>query len=231
MQLDRKLGFLVAVYHTFETWAGDVPVSCKPGCADCCTRNVTATTLEAFYLLSELPEAQTWMEKINKIVDLPRFQPAMTLNTLASCLRDGGEPPEEVSDPAWWPCPFLDAKGLCGVYDRRPFGCRCFHSATACGTEGLSTPDMFIMTVSQVMLQFLEQVDQPGYAGNFIDLVRAMMAAGGADAYAEGRLSISEPGVQPCRSIPLLLVPPEDQMRIRPYLETLQRLYREWFSR
>lgn len=37
---------LLQIYDHFDTWARDFDFACKEGCATCCTRSVTMTTLE-----------------------------------------------------------------------------------------------------------------------------------------------------------------------------------------
>ncbi len=133
MNLDTKLIVLNQIYKIYDEFAETLDVACKQHCAQCCTRNVTLTTLEGYkiadYLISN--GKSDLFAKLKDESDKKRFQPLTTTNQLAEICMRGQEPPEEENDPSWGSCPFL-TNNECPVYPVRPFGCRCFVSKQNC---------------------------------------------------------------------------------------------------
>ena len=48
MNLAKKLVVLEQIYEIYDNFAKGLDVACKKYCANCCTRNVTMTTLEGY---------------------------------------------------------------------------------------------------------------------------------------------------------------------------------------
>ena len=106
MQADRS-----ELIDDFErTILGENIVSCKEGCTSCCYHPLLVTILEAIPIYGSLVERGHWVpslkEKLRKVASLTT---GMDLSVwLLSKIA----------------CPLLSPKGLCTVYDARPFACR-----------------------------------------------------------------------------------------------------------
>jgi hypothetical protein len=147
----------------------------------------------------------------------------VTINQLAEICMNGQYPPDEEADPAWSPCPLL-ADQECPVYAFRPFGCRCMVSAQNCRETGWADMDPFTLTVNNVVLQYIEQIDADGYTGNLSDLLVFMASEDHRQMYRKGQLSPLPPNLIPNRRMKALMVPPEHQQRIQPILQAIHRI-------
>ena len=215
--INAKLKILDEIYAIYDRYHTSLSLSCTRGCATCCTRNVTLTTLEGHNILNSLSKNQE--EKILKAVFQnrrgKRFLPEITLNGMAQCLIEGKEIPSE-DYPLKDNCPLLD-HDLCTIYPVRPFGCRCFISKRNCAETGAADVDPFVVTVNNVFIQFIEHVDADGYTGNLTDTLLFQLdkanKAPSPDpkAYA---LVKNQP-------IPMLLIPPEHREKITGILSQL----------
>ena len=99
-----------------------------------------------------------------------RYRPAVTLNHMAAFCMQGLDLPEEVNDPAAGSCPCLEAD-LCPLYAVRPFGCRAMLSTRPCVQGGQAHMPPFILSLNNVIMQYLEAIDRPGGWGNLIDVL------------------------------------------------------------
>lgn len=222
----RYLRALQALYRIHDGLIEPRNLACTKGCSTCCTRQVTLTSLEGFYILESLEQGarQTALERIHGQKHLKHGIPGLTINGMAELCRKGEDVPDEDSDPAWGPCPLLD-DGLCTVYPFRPFACRCMVSDSPCGESGLADMGAFLMTVSNVFMQYLEHLDQKGLTANLSDLLPALAEA---ETYAAYRLtgSMDARGLGFLKNLPLsvLMVPPEHRDRLRPILDDLQKI-------
>ena len=216
--------FLDRAYALYETFAKSLDVACKPGCSHCCTRDVTVTTLEAYRVFKALEENGN-LALIRKVLadDQRRFQPVITTNQLAELCASDGETPPEDPPVSQNPCPLLD-HGLCSIYAHRPFGCRCFVSASNCGENQFADVDPFVLTVNTIFMQFIEHMDTPGLFGNFSDVLGFLDSEPHRKTYESGCISKLPQGMVFNRPIPVLMIPPEDRDRIRPLLAGLQNL-------
>jgi len=117
----RQLAVLDQLYKIYNQYIDTLDIACKKFCADCCTCNVTMTTLEAYKIISalDLDSRQTMLEKLNQQMEKQRFTPKITTNQLADICLSDDDPPEEVIDPSWGPCPLL-TDNACPVYDLMP---------------------------------------------------------------------------------------------------------------
>lgn len=213
---------LEKIYRIYREMPPSADTACDKGCATCCTRNVTLTTLEAFFLIEgSAPDLRSELLKtIASAIDGKRLIPAVTINTMAELCMEGRELPEEECDPSWGPCPVLQ-NSVCPVYTKRPFACRCMVSSAVCSATGFADMDDYTVTVNNVMMQYIEHIDAGGFTGNYSDMLLLMGDEKNRRAYEEGRLQIPESGFVANRPVKALMVPPEHRDRIRPVLEAL----------
>jgi len=138
------------------------------------------------------------------------------------CVAD--EPlPHENCDPDWGPCPLLTDEA-CPIYPVRPFSCRCMVSKQACKETGYAGMDEFVLTVNNVFLQFIEQVDQGGCFGNLTDVLLLLESGEGQKSCREGSLDCEAHGLIPNEPAKILMVPPEHRLKIQPILVSLQNI-------
>ncbi|GAB6096507.1 hypothetical protein JCM14469_27600 [Desulfatiferula olefinivorans] len=222
----RTLAALAALYRIHDRLTGTWAPACTRGCSTCCTRNVTLTSLEAFYLLDGLdPETRSGLlDRIAARRHLRRLTPAITINTMADLCMKGLPVPDEDSDPAWGPCPLLD-EGLCTVYDRRPFACRSMVSLTPCGPGGMADMTELMMTVGTVFMQYLEHLDPNGCFANLSDLLPLLSETGAMAAYRRsGTCAAPDERFLKNRPLSVLMIPPDQREALRPILMEFQTL-------
>jgi Fe-S-cluster containining protein len=208
----RRLKLLLEIYRRHDEFISGFDTVCRKSCAHCCTRNVTATSLEAQLILNHW-EAASEPDGLALVRDAgcgPRFQPRTTLNQLADMCTRGLDIPDESADPAAGPCPFLQTN-TCRIYGVRPFGCRAMVSQSDCGKTGEANMPDFALTVNNVFLQYIEALDEAGVQGNLIDV---LLFAASPEA---------DPPVIRNHPLSVLMVPPEHRHRIRPLMEALSR--------
>lgn len=132
-RLDRHLpelyrhydGFVQAVLAT-----GEERISCSKGCSHCCSHYVTSVEpYELLFLHGRIREDARYP---GRIIALHR-RVGLFKSLLKSADDDDALAEEE--DKALYryylrgqPCPFLQAGGVCGVYESRPMSCRMFYS-------------------------------------------------------------------------------------------------------
>lgn len=225
MGIEARLGVLEKIYGIYDSFTAGRKVACKKYCADCCTCNVTLTTLEGYEIAQHLIDAGGGerLERLRESSDPKRYRPSMTFNGLAETCARGDEPPADACDPAWGACPFLDG-GECLIYDKRPFGCRCMVSKTNCRESGFADMDPLVLTVNHVCLQFVEHVDARGFSGNLTDVLRFMASADNRRAFCENRLGTVPLGLIPNRPIKVLMVPPEHRDETGPVINALMNI-------
>ena len=189
---------LQALYTFYDEFTTNLPVSCGPGCATCCSLNVSVTSLEVRFLRQHPALAKhSLQEAITAALGRPYFSPSFTTNELAEACLSRKQPPEETGLHASGQCPFLGKDSLCQVYANRPFSCRAMLSTCRCTQDGEAVMAPFIYTVNLAMYQMIEHLDQKGTSGNMLDF------------WAE------KPRTLPNRSIPGFLVAPEEKNRFR----------------
>ena len=222
------LDVLQQLYKIHDDFTGHLDLACAKGCAACCTRNVTLTSLEAALLIrrlnSDMPDR--WQPMLSAAAELPRFQPKVTINQLADlCIND--EPiPEEEMDPQAGPCPLLK-DDICTVYDVRPFGCRAMVSATVCSMDNPAEMPEFALTANNVFLQYLEAADSHGVSGNLIDVL-LHLDKNEDDAMDIRRfVQYKSRRVLANRSMSVLMIPPEHREPITPWLERIQAVFQQ----
>lgn len=220
----QKLTVLEAMYTRHEHILESFELACTEGCSVCCTRNVSLTSLEAFFLLEGLePEDRDMaLSRIKNRMDQKRMIPAITINHMADLCMRGEDLPEEDSDPDWGPCPLLEA-GRCTVYPVRPFACRCMVSSENCAMSGMADMDEFLVTVNNVFMQYLEHIDQGSTSANISDMLLALEDPKVRDAYRMSGTLDNEgsSGFLKNQEITILMVPPEYRERINDILSEL----------
>ena len=225
MDFEKKIYVLDQIHAVYDRFSADLPVACRPSCCHCCTGNVTVTTLEGCLIVDRVKNLnqQEILNKIEKSGSLRRFQPKMTTNKFAELCAKGKAVPEENTDSSWGECPLLE-DSMCPIYKIRPFGCRCFVSKQPCGDTGFADVDPFVLSVNTLFLQFIEHIDADGYSANLTDMLRIMQSDTRSEQYRKGRLQIADEAFIPNQPISVYFIPPEHQRKIKPILESLQRI-------
>ncbi len=195
--------------------------ACRQGCAGCCTCNVTVTSLEVAFLFSRLcsREKDKVAQKVKDNFPEKRYVPALTTNGFVQICMSGREAPEEENDPLWGQCPLLE-NNLCTVYESRPFGCRAMMSGVACERAGYARMPPRVLTLNNIFLQYIEQMDQSGIFGNLSDMILLFSDVGYTrpDPARPGRHFIRN------RKIPVLMIPPEDRNAMAPVIREITAL-------
>ena len=226
MDIAIKLAVLDQIYSIYDEFIAPYDTACKKYCSFCCTRNVTATTLEGYNIAQYLNSAEEMSFRYNRIENQAhkkRFQPLFTTNGFVELCEQGAELPEEENDYRWGQCPLLQNEH-CPIYAVRPFGCRCMISRYNCGENGYADMDPFVLTVNNVFLQYIEHVDADGYTGNLTDMLIFMKSRENRQNYAKRSQLILTEGLIPNQPLKRLMIPPEHITRIRPILDSLQNI-------
>lgn len=206
---DQQHTLLQTIYNAFAEWSARFPFACQKGCAACCTRSVTMTSLEGQGIMAHLVRAGRESE-----LAAPDFQPttngAARLTTngfVAAHLRD-----EAVEEPASWdmrPCPFLDHES-CTIYPVRPFGCRLFASLTPCAQTGAADMPPGYLAASTIMLQHIEHLDREGRWGTLVEVLTGLAGEGRTEGFGE-----------PTAPVPGFLIAPDERDAVEPLLHVL----------
>ena len=225
----RRIRLLEGLYAIHDRFTATIDsLACGLHCDDCCTRNVTMTTLEGTYLLDGLqPDVkQHLMAAVRRQVKLPRYRPAITTNTLARYCIEDREPPEETQPEDIIACPLL-ADRACPYYRRRPFGCRCFVSRRRCGDHGYADVDDWVLTANTVFLQTIENLDRPGCFGNFSDVLLALADGDTQPKGTQLPRACEAAGLLANQPTTALMIPPEHREKMQPLLEDIRALAAE----
>ncbi|QJA06659.1 hypothetical protein FVE67_07565 [Thermosulfurimonas marina] len=207
---EAKRELLEALYAFVEEEASRFDFRCEPGCSSCCTTQLYVTSLEARYLLEDLPPELR--QRLLSLSDYPR--PATSPNTMALLLMRGKEPPEDEPGEIR-PCPLLGSEGLCLVYPRRPLTCRVMFSRVRCSLSGQAEVPPEFLALASLLFQLLEELDAGGVYGHLTDVVRFL------EELEKGAPEVPE-WLSGNREAPdLAYLPEEDALR-----QALARLYR-----
>ena len=163
---------LKALYSCYDALTDHFSITCRPGCATCCSVNVTITSLESAYLNNHalLSEAKLTAD-IAAAQQRPHFIPTLTTNGLARYCLQQQDPPEEKGMHARGCCPLLGDDGLCRIYANRPFACRAMVSTRRCRQGGEAMMPPFLFTINLAFYQLIEHLDQAGISGNMLDML------------------------------------------------------------
>ena len=229
--LDR-LGKIYELYSkVMEERGGNEKAACAEGCSSCCTCNVTLTSLEAAFLADRL-DSQGQERAAGKLAARfpeKRYIPLLTTNGFARACMSGNEVPEEENDPSWGECPLLE-DGLCTVYPYRPFGCRAMMSEILCSRAGYAQMPPLVLTLNNIFLQYMEQMDVKGVTGNLSDLLLLFLDSkdlGGKNSDRKKKLARewkTQGKIIQNSKIPVLMVPPEHREIAGPVIRQITAL-------
>ncbi len=221
---NKKSEILKNLYKIYDDFISNQNLACEKHCSDCCTRNVTLTTLESLNILSHVNEKDSELIKnVKNDIDKKRFQPQITINGIAElCIERKNIPEDDINDEEMGVCPLLNDKS-CSIYEVRPFGCRCMVSTENCSTAGIAEMDPFILTVNNVFQQYIEHIDNNGYSGNLSDILLFLDEEDNFQKYIDNNLIETDLLVKN-RPAKMLMVPPEHKTKIQPVLESIQKV-------
>jgi Fe-S-cluster containining protein len=225
MDIDIKLAVLEQIYAAYDDFAANLDVACQRYCAQCCTCNVTLTTLEGYRIVEDMISSgqSHLLENLQGLLKSKRFQPQLTINGLAELCMQAKEPPEELSDPVWGPCALLKDDD-CPVYPVRPFGCRCMVSKQNCKETGYADMDPLVLTVNNVYLQYIEHIDANGFTGNLADILSFLAVKASRCEYGKDNLKSPPDRLIGNRPIKVLMIPPEHRLQLKPVLSRLNSI-------
>jgi Fe-S-cluster containining protein len=224
MDIKSRCDRLKSIYAIYDEFVAGTQKACRKHCALCCTCNVTGTTLEGWLIHDHFrsggADPAVILEALPLLAASRRFQPRMTINGMAALCMQGRELPDELNDPAAGRCPLIKGD-ICPIYEVRPFGCRAMLSTAACHIEAEACMPPLILSVNNIVMQFIEALDQPGASGNLIDLLLFFSDPAQRRAY-ECRQDPPWPQtLVPNQSIPVLMIPPEHRKVVQPLLRSL----------
>ncbi|MDZ7663830.1 MAG: hypothetical protein U5K27_00600 [Desulfotignum sp.] len=216
------------IYHLYDQIMGAAALACGPGCAGCCSCNVTLTSIEARWMTDRLPSSrrEPLLETITHRFPAKRYIPKMSANRFARlCMEDAdADLPEEENDPSWGNCPLLE-NDLCTVYDVRPFGCRAMVSETDCRDTGCAKMPPWILTVNNVFLQAIEHLDRNGYFGNLSDMLQLILSGNELTHHDMQHHDLKNSGLfVKNEPIKYLMIPPEHREQMAPIVRNLSHL-------
>lgn len=226
----ERMERLNRMYRLHQSAVQSFLAVCAPGCAVCCTCNVTLTSLECELLLAGMDQAkqQQLKTRVHTGRSIPRFQPGTTVNRMARQCMEGRDPETDTHDPGWGTCPLLTEDRCCSVYDQRPLACRMMISTRQCTLdEAARMPDRAV-TVNHLFMQAVEHLDSGGVSGNLTDMILSFDSSepvpsspgSGADmddVTDRQDMPVNEP-------MPVLMVPPEHREALTPMVQALSRL-------
>lgn len=222
VQIQKRLELLEKIYDIHDGFTLDAQAKCHKGCSACCTCNVTATTMEGLLIYDYLA-GQGQVERLkNMIVMAPpsRFQPRVTINQMVALCAEGKDLPEEINDPSAGICALLDGDS-CSLYPVRPFGCRAMLSSSDCRLGGEAQMPPFMLSVNNVIMQYIEAIDLPGGTGNLIDVLSVLSVDTLRHAYLAGKDLGGPLRFLFNRPFQVLMVPPEHRQSIGPLVQSL----------
>jgi hypothetical protein len=225
MDIKIKQKVLEKMYTIYENFVDHNDFACQKHCAHCCTENVSMTTLEGYSFLNNLDSSARTelMQKIKQQEGSKRFIPRITINGMADlCARDQ-KLPEEENDENGGRCPVLNFD-LCPLYSKRPFGCRCMVSRQNCGSVGYADMPSWVISVNNVLMQYIEHMDAKGFSGNFTDIMLFLNDPKNVDDYVKDRLGACPKLLLRNQPVYILMVPPEDRPRIEPLLNAIRSI-------
>ena len=229
MDIKNRLNRLKSIYAVYDAFITDARQACRKHCAWCCTCNVTATTLEGWLIHDHLRSGGTVtgtaMEALPDIAPASRFRPRVTINRMAQLCMQGRPLPDEPIDPAAGRCPLIE-EDVCPIYEVRPFGCRAMVSTVACDLGGEASMPPLILSVNNIVMQFIEALDQPGATGNLIDVLQYLSDPDRRRAYEKQEDPAWPSLLVPNQSIPVLMIPPEHREAVQPLLASLSKCSR-----
>ncbi len=144
-----KLKKLSRIYKEFNKEARKYMhlVTCKPGCADCCTDvgNIDTTTLEGLAIVEHIAT----------------FLPSKQKDIYRQIRKNS----EKKAYYRRLKCPFLQKNNTCAIYAVRPFSCRRLFSVRTCGETGPVIP-RGLWVIGENTLHKIYRLDEDGVSGH-----------------------------------------------------------------
>lgn len=225
MNIEDRGRRLNRIYELYELYTADMDCVCARRCSACCTCNVTGTTLEGWfiseYMIAQNKDPNQLFGILYQNAPDQRYQPVVTTNELVTICFQGQEPPSEHNDPSAGGCPLLD-NDLCPVYDVRPFGCRAMISTIDCSYSGEAHMPPLVLSINNMVMQFIEALDRPGASGNMLDVFGFLSKSENHKAYIEERCQQWGPNLHTNQPYPVLMVPPEHRPAVQSFLRALR---------
>ena len=221
-----KLNLLNNIYRIYDEFIKDFKKECKIGCCDCCTCNVTITSFEGYGIIDYLKQKKLSPPK-SLFENKKRFKPKLTTNQIANLCIKGENIPDEDNNPNWGKCPFL-SNNACSIYQIRPFMCRAQISEHNCQKFGYSLIAPFILTVNNLFLQYIENIDHKGYFGNFTDILIIFSKKDNLKKYLNNSPINAEDSIICNEKSDLLMIPPKYRIKLMPILKTLNEVLQSY---
>jgi Fe-S-cluster containining protein len=226
IEFNKKKEAYHHICNVHDEHIASIKNTCGPGCAECCTINVTLTSLEGCLIAETLERSgrDDLFKALERYAARRRFIPQLTLNQEAEKMFRGEPVPDQANDPDWGRCPLL-IDNRCEVYEVRPFACRCLVSEQKCAHSGYALMPPLTLAVNQIMMQYIEHIDRDGFTGNLIDVLGYMRSPENRRQYREDSIRSDYSGNLLIRNHPArhLLVEPELRGSIAPVLTDLNR--------
>ena len=224
MKQETKRLILKEMYRVYSEFVAGIDLACEIGCAECCTCNVTMTSLEGYGALNALKRVSDGklLKTLRERMSDKKFHPQITTNGLANvCANDEAIPVEEI-DPDWGICPLLTDK-KCPIYEARPFECRSFSSKVNCSDKGFADMDSFVMVVNNLFRQYIEHVDSTGVTGNLTDVILLLDETDNQEVIWS-RVDQKTYALIPNEPLKVLMIPPEYREKIQPIIDSLRSI-------
>lgn len=212
------------IYAIFADWCLAEKFCCAPGCASCCTQNVTITALEGRRILEYCKETKEDMWTARRFNTLrPGDPPTQTTNEYVHTILQNRESRQELKSQA--KCPFLD-NDRCAIYPMRPFSCRCFFSTEQCRNNEAATLSEAHLYGSMAVMQLIEHLGQFDHWGNMIDVLTVLMEVpehlGRSDSFHNRELvRHARAHVRPAQPLPGFILPEAEKKRVDPLLRSI----------
>lgn len=148
--------------------------------------------------------------------------PEMTINTWAKQCAENDEATERASaqEATTAACPLLE-NNQCTVYPVRPLACRIMLSQKDCRTSGMADMDPLDLTINNVMMQFIEHIDQNGLTGHMFNIMTHLSQENHRILYTSSKSLETIPGLLQNQPLAVLMVPPEHRQWVSPVLQKL----------
>lgn len=213
----HKIGKIKKIYQLYEEALADTRVVCRQGCTDCCTCNVSVTSLEVRFLVHSLgsKDLADMKQLLEENFPKKRYIPKMTTNQFARLCMSGQDIPEEENNLDWGKCPLVEAD-RCTIYPVRPFGCRNMMSQVYCRETGFAQVPSLALTITNIFLQYIEHLDYQGVSGNLSDMLALHLENSGNFEKTQGCIENMK--------MKVLLIPPEHRSQVAPLLKQMAAL-------
>ena len=136
---------------------------------------------------------------------------------------EGCSIPDEKNDPTWGVCPLL-VDDRCSIYDVRPFGCRALLSTVSCEKQGYARVPSLVLTLQNLFIQAIEQLDSKGFFGNLSDVIPFILDDSAANEKLGSRIDLQGNKLINNEKISVLMVPPEHKGKVKKVIEKLSTL-------